>query len=69
VDDVDGQTPFLMVHWNTFKPTATPVTPVFGRVGVTMLPTKPLTNDQVPVLAAVGVLPAIRPEEELVQMV
>lgn len=48
--------PLLQVHWNTFAPTARPVTVLLGDAGDVIVPL-PLTNVHKPVAGKIGVLP------------
>ena len=62
-----AQGPASTVHWNTFSPTVSPVTSVFGSVGSARTPV-PWTRDQVPVPGKVYVLPARNTALKGVQM-
>ena len=57
VDDVAGQTPFVMVHSKILVPTPREVIPVVARVGVVIIP-PPDSRDHEPV-PIVGGLPFI----------
>ena len=51
-----AQGPLLTAHWNTFTPTARPLTTVIDAFGVAIVPL-PLTSVQVPLAGKMMLLP------------